>query len=237
MRHSFRLLTLSLICLLLFGSAAWSQSARSRILGRVLDPQGAVVAGANVTVTNTQTGVESHTVTASDGTYQILELPIGTYKVTADKTGFTKAVTPPYTLEINQAQRVDVQLKVGSETQIVEVNAAAATVETVNPTLGATVASRPIVNLPLNGRNVLDLALLQPGVTPTNDDSSNTSAGTFNIGGGRSDSVTFLLDGGINNNLLSNGVVYNPNPDAVAEFRVLSSNYTAEYGRNSGGII
>jgi outer membrane receptor protein involved in Fe transport len=237
MRHSFRLLTFPLICVLVMGSSAWSQSARARILGRVLDPQGAVVAGANITVTNTQTGVESHTVTASDGTYQVLELPIGSYKVEANKLGFTKSVTPPYTLEINQAQRVDLTLAVGAESQIVEVNASSATVETVNPTLGATVASRPIVNLPLNGRNVLDLALLQPGVTPTNDDNSNTSAGTFNISGGRSDSVTYLLDGGINNNLLSNGVVYNPNPDAVAEFRVLTSNYTAEYGRNSGGII
>ncbi len=76
---------------------------------------------------------------------------------------------------------------------------------------------------------------LQPGVTETNDD--NGSAGTFSIAGGRTDSVTFLLDGGVNNSLLDNGVVFNPNPDTVAEFRILQNNYTAEYGRNGGGVI
>src|SRR5262249_13955883 len=93
------------------------------------------------------------------------------------------------------------------------------------------VTSRPIVNLPLNGRNVLSLALLQPGVTET------TGPGNFSIAGGRGDSITFLLDGGNNNNLLNNLVVFNPNPELVAEFRILSSNYTAEYGRNGGGIV
>ncbi len=105
----------------------------------------------------------------------------------------------------------------------------------MNPTLGASITSRPIVDLPLNGRNVLDLAILEPGVTPHNND--DTSAGTYNIAGSRSDSVTFVLDGGVDNNLLSNGVVYTPNPDAVQEFRILTSNYTAEYGRNAGGIV
>ena len=120
-----------------------------------------------------------------------LPLPIGSYRLTAEKPGFAKTITAPYTLEINQAPRIDLQLKLGAESQIVEVNAGSASVETVNPTLGATVSSRPVVNLPLNGRNVLDLALLQPGVTPTNDDSGNGSAGTFNISGGRSDSVIY----------------------------------------------
>ena len=105
----------------------------------------------------------------------------------------------------------------------------------MNVTLGQSITSRPIVDLPLNGRNTLDLLKLQPGVTETNPDS--TAAGTFSIAGSRTDSVTYLLDGGLNNNLLDNGVVYNPNPDAVAEFRLLTSNYTAEYGRNAGGIV
>ena len=87
----------------------------------------------------------------------------------------------------------------------------------------------------MNGRNVLDLALLGPGVTETNGDSS--AGGSYSIGGRRSDSVTFLLDGSVNNNLLNNGVVYNPNPDTIAEFRILKSNYSAEYGRNAGGVI
>ena len=89
--------------------------------------------------------------------------------------------------------------------------------------------------MPLNGRDMMDLALLQPGVTESNDD--NEGAGNYSIAGGRTDSVTFLLDGGNNNDLLDNSNVLDPNPDAIAEFRLLTSDYTAEYGRNGGGII
>src|ERR1019366_7263212 len=110
-------------------------------------------------------------------------------------------------------------------------------VETVNPTLGQSVTSRPIVNMPLNGRNVLSLALLQPGLTEDNPDNTAGNGLGFSVGGGRSDSITYLLDGGLNNDLLTNGVVLNPNPDSVAEFRILTSDYTAEYGRNGAGVI
>ena len=126
-------------------------------------------------------------------------------------------------------------MQVGTSEEVVDVAGTAAGVETVNSTLGQSITSRPIVDLPLNGRNALQLALLQPGVTETNDD--NTSSGTFSIAGGRTDSVTFLMDGGVNNDLLDNGVVFNPNPDTIAEFRILQNNYTAEYGRNGGGVI
>ena len=116
-----------------------------------------------------------------------------------------------------------------------EVGAEAAPVETVNATLGQSVTGRTLTNMPLNGRDTLDLALLQPGVTESNDD--NGGAGNFSIAGGRTDSVTFLLDGGLNNDLIDNSNLLDPNPDAIAEFRLLTSNYTAEYGRNGGGII
>src|SRR6266481_4833019 len=108
--------------------------------------------------------------------------------------------------------------------------------ETVNPTLGHTVTSKRIVDLPLNGRNVMQLALGFPGVIETNPSDGGGSQG-FTVAGSRSDAITYLLDGGVNNNLLSNRLVFNPNPDAVAEFRILENNYTAEYGRNGGGII
>src|SRR5579859_5448625 len=232
---SARTLAYLTILLLALGSQMMGQSSRARIVGTVKDPQGAVVAGANVTVTNVYTGVETRAVTDHDGSYQALELPIGAYKVKVVCEGFTTAETVAYTLEINEVQRIDVTLRVGAKSETVEVTGDAAQVEVVNPTLGASVTSRPIVDLPLNGRNVLDLALLEPGVTPHNND--DTSAGTYNIAGSRSDSVTFVLDGGVDNNLLSNGVVYTPNPDAVQEFRILTSNYTAEYGRNGGGIV
>lgn len=225
------------LIVLVIAFSLWSQaqSASARITGTVKDSQGAVVPGAKVTVVNVNTGVENHVTTDSDGYYQALDLPIGPYKVRVERDGFATTETKAYTLEINQVQRIDIALKVGAKSEIVEVTGDAAQVEVVNPTMGASVTSRPIVDLPLNGRNVLDLATLQPGVTPDNPD--DTGAGTYNIAGARADSVTFLLDGGIDNNLLSNGVVFAPNPDAVQEFRILTSNYTAEYGRNAGGII
>src|SRR6202042_230671 len=130
----------------------------------------------------------------------------GSYVVTAEHPGFAKTATDRVTLEINQQARVNLQLKVGAVSQTGEVSGVASTVEPVNPTLGQSVTSRPIVNLPLNGRNVLNLALLQPGVTEDNpDDASAGSAslggGNFSVAGGRADSVTYLLDGGINNEL------------------------------------
>ncbi|HLK08974.1 MAG TPA: TonB-dependent receptor, partial [Candidatus Angelobacter sp.] len=232
---SAKLLSYVCILMLAFSSQVFAQSARARIVGTVKDPGKLAVKGANVTVTNVATGVQTKAVTDDSGSYQALELPIGSYKVKVECNGFTTTETVAYTLEINQVQRIDVTLTVGAKSETVEVTGEAAQVEVVNPTLGASITSRPIVDLPLNGRDVLSLALLEPGVTPHNNDDG--SAGTYNIAGSRSDSVTFLLDGGVDNNLLSNEVVYTPNPDAVQEFRILTSNYTAEYGRNAGGVV
>lgn len=212
-----------------------AQQTTGTVLGTVSDPQGAVLPGVKITVTNTATGITHPATTDKDGTFHVLDLPIGTYVVTAEHEGFAKLQTDPQTLQINQNIRFDIKMKVGTQQEVVDVSDAAAGVETVSSTLGQSVTSRPIVDLPLNGRDVLQLAKLQPGVTETNDD--NTGAGNFSIAGGRTDSVTFLLDGGVNNDLLSNGVVYNPNPDSIAEFRILQNNYTAEYGRNGGGVI
>jgi Carboxypeptidase regulatory-like domain len=221
---------------LLFVADATAQNATAKILGTVTDPQGAVVPGVKVTVTNMATNVSAETSTDKDGFYQVLNLPIGAYQITARHEGFRplEMVTAP--LEINQSFRANLKLEVGAAREQVLVEAQGSGVETVNPTLGQTITSRPIVDMPLNGRNVLTLALLQPGVTEDNPDDTSATNG-FNIGGGRTDSVTYLLDGGVNNDLLNNGVVYNPNPDAVAEFRILTSNYTAEYGRNGAGVI
>jgi hypothetical protein len=212
-----------------------AQEATGRIVGTVYDQTGAVVPGTRIVVTNTATHISRETVTDASGSYQVLSLPVGNYTVSADRKGFKSVTTSGSALDINQSLKVDINLPVGSTTETVMVETNATIVETFSPTIGATLSSNAVQNLPLNGRNVLDLALLQPGVTETNPGSG--AAGTFDIAGGRSDSVTFLLDGGVNNNLLSNGIVFNPNPDAVQEFKILENSYTAEYGRNGGGII
>ena len=217
---------------------AWllAQDATGKITGVVTDSSGGVVANAKVVVTNLGTNFAKETATDASGVYQVLLLPIGKYKVTASATGFEKVTTVPQnTLEINQTMRVDVQLPVGKLSDTVVVESTGSLVDTESSTVGATVTGMAIMELPLNGRNTLDLLKTQPGVTPTNPDSG--AQGNYSIGGQRTDSVTYLLDGGNNNSLLGNAVVANPNPDAVAEFKVLENNYTAEYGRNAGGIV
>ena len=150
-------------------------------------------------------------------------------------SGFGKAVTNTQPLDINQSLRIDVHMKVGAAMERVEVQSQVAQVETLNPTIGATVSGAPVESLPLNGRDVLDLALTQPGVAPA--PSGGYGGGNFTIAGGRADAVSYVLDGGTNNSVTGNSVVFNPNPDTIAEFRILSNNYTAEYGRNGGGTV
>jgi outer membrane receptor protein involved in Fe transport len=214
-----------------------AQNATGRIAGVVTDPQGAAVPGAKIRVTNVSTNVHWDVVSNADGAYQVLDVPIGNYKVTVEREGFAKTVTDAQALEINQTLRVDIRMKVGALSETVSVEAQAAQVETLNPTLGGTVTGATIQNLPLNGRDTMDLALTQPGVVPAPDNGSSYGGGKFSVAGGRSDSVAYLLDGGSNDTVTGNSVVFNPNPDAVAEFRILTNNYTAEYGRNGGGTV
>jgi carboxypeptidase family protein/TonB-dependent receptor-like protein len=225
-----------------------AQNATGRITGVVTDPQGAAVPDAKVRVTNVGTNVHWDAVTNADGAYQVLDLPIGNYKVAVEREGFAKTLTDAQALEINQTLRIDIRMKVGAISETVSVEAQAAQVETANPALGGTVTGATIQNLPLNGRNTLDLALSQPGVVPiasddigsygtNNGGSASNGFGGISVAGGRGDAVTYLLDGGDNNRTTSNQVVFNPNPEAVEEFRLLENNYTVEYGRNGGGTI
>jgi len=225
-----------LLMTLFFARPAPSQTAAGRMVGTVTDPAGAVIVGAKVTVTNTATQVRFETATRPDGSYQVLDLPIGNYTVSVQQEGFQTTITQAAELSINQTLRLDVRLALGAVSQTVAVEARAAQVETENPTVGGTVTGATVSNLPLNGRNTLDLALTQPGVTP-NPNAGNTVAGTFSIAGGRPDSVSYLMDGADNNSVKSTGVSFNPNPDTVAEFRILTNNYTAEYGRSAGGVV
>ena len=225
-------------CLALLQPLTYGQQPTGRILGIVTDVQGMVVPGVSITVTNVATGIKYKAISDKDGAYQALNLPIGAYTVTAERQGFRKVVVTTGQLEINQNLKVDVTLQVGAVSEVVEVTTNGVAVEVQSATVGDSVTSRPIIDMPLNGRNVFDLARLEPGVTDnakTGD--SNYGGQSFSVAGGRVDSVTYLLDGGDNNNLLDNNVVYNPNPDAIAEFRILENNYNAEYGRNAGGVV
>ncbi|MGH9486223.1 MAG: carboxypeptidase regulatory-like domain-containing protein [Terriglobales bacterium] len=209
-----------------------AQEATGVVMGTVVDPQKAAVPAATVLVTNTNTGVVSLGKTGSNGHFEVHNLAIGSYTVTVTRAGFQKVTTQAQALQIDQTLHFTITLPLGSMAQSVTVEAEVSQLQTRNATIGATVTGAAIQDLPLNGRNTLDLAQLQPGVV-----TANPAVGGISVAGGRPDSITYILDGSMNNDLLANNVVFNPNPDTVGEFRLLTSDYTAKYGRNAAGVI
>ncbi|HEY4782331.1 MAG TPA: carboxypeptidase regulatory-like domain-containing protein, partial [Chthoniobacterales bacterium] len=176
------------------------------------------------------------TVTSSkDGDFLFTLVPIGTYEVQAEQEGFSKYVRKGITLEINQNARLDIALQVGASTQVVEVTGDVTQVDTVSATLGNVENSRRIVDLPLVERDAFQLGLLQAGVFPP--DENDGSGNPFSVSGQRSESLSFLVNGADNNDFLGNTAVVDPNPDALGEFKILTNNYEAEYGRTAGGIV
>jgi hypothetical protein len=212
-----------------------AQQATALLTGTVKDTSGAIVVGAKVTLRNTNTNVARTQVSSKDGDYLFTLVPIGNYEVIVEQRGFDKYIQTGVTLEINQNARLDVVLRVGASSQVVEVQGDVTQVDTVSATLGKVETTQRIENLPLAARDTMQLGLLQAGTfAPDQDDGSGNP---FSVSGQRSESETFLIDGADNNDFLGNNMVVDPNPDAVAEFKIITNNYEAEYGRTSGGII
>ncbi|MDQ3684741.1 MAG: TonB-dependent receptor [Acidobacteriota bacterium] len=197
------------------------------------DPNGAVVTGATVQLVRSDTAQEVRTVQTNDeGVYQFLEIEPSTYNVIITAAGFAESRISEAKVEPNRNLRLDAQLNLTGTTEEVTVTAAQQLLDRETPTLGTTVDPRRVQGLPLNGRNILDLALLQPGV--------QTGAGGAGIraNGQRGTENNFQLDGANNNEVAVGGTAgVNPRPDAVQEFRLLTSNFEAEFGRNSGTVI
>src|SRR6185312_5910078 len=235
---------------LLVSASLVAQTFRGTILGTVTDASGAVISGANIAVNNVNTGLERSTQASTDGSYSVPELPLGTYTVTISQTGFQTSVTNNVVVDVATERRVDAQLKAGQVTERVEVSGEELSqVNTTSAELGGTLTSETIANLPVNGRDYTKLIYLNPGVSGSPDQISDSpgSFGTFSMNGSRGRANNFLPDGtdmndGYRNDPAINeaGVFGDPATilpiDAVAELRVLS-NYEAEYGRNSGAIV
>ncbi|HJZ52669.1 MAG TPA: carboxypeptidase-like regulatory domain-containing protein, partial [Candidatus Acidoferrales bacterium] len=216
------------------GNAAWGQTNAS-LRGTVTDQSGGVVIGTKVTLINTGTGIVRSMLSDKDGNYLFDLVQVGRYKVTVEKQGFTTFAQDGIVLELNQNGRLDVSLRIGQSAQTVEVTGNVAQVDTTSAVLGKVENERMINDLPLLDRDTLQLGLLQAGVFPADPD--DTSGNPFSVSGQRSESLTFLLDGANNTDFLGNNIVVSPNPDAVEEFKILTNNYDAEYGRTSGGIV
>lgn len=227
-----------LLVLVMVG-AAWGQGTTSRVVGTVVDPAGAVVAGATVTLTNEATQVSFTTQTTSAGTYVFDSVQVGTYTITVEMQGFKKFVSQGNVLTIGQPMTVNVTLEVGQVAEVVEVEAAAELVQTsTSGNFGNLVDNRTVLNLPIvgvRGRNVLDFVNFQPGVVV-----GANAGGGVHVHGARDRAWNFTLDGIDINESSAGGSNFSPlrtNPDMLAEFRVITSNFTAEYGRNSGGQV
>lgn len=230
----FQLASLVLV-MLMSGSSVWAAEVTATLSGTVKDSTGAVVSKANVTVTNTGTNASRSGMTLGDGSYQFTLLPIGTYRVTVEQAGFRKYVRDGIVLNVNQNARLDVALQVGAASQVVEITGDVTQVDTTSATLGNVETERRILDLPLVERDAFQLGLLQAGVFPPDEDDG--SGNPFSVSGQRSESLTFLVNGADNNDFLGNNAVVDPNPDALGEFKILTNNYEAEYGRTTGGIV
>lgn len=215
------------------------------ISGTVTDQTGAVVPGITVIALNQGTGIKHTIVTDSSGFYSFSALPIGSYTISAAQTGFNAFKQMNITVNANSSVRVDIHLKVGtvSTTEVVLSNSVQ--IETQSTQLGEVISSRRMTSVPLNGRSYTDLLALQPGVSPysatTEGNSSGVSGdlnpGNVSINGGREASNAFMVNGGDVNNGVNNGAAIIPNLDSIAQFRILTNNFDAEYGNFSGGQV
>ncbi len=237
---AFQLKACSLLALLLVLLAAWPAGAQTTasIFGTVKDESGAVVVGARVSATNTLTGETRRTLTDELGNYGFPELAVGVYTVQAEMGGFKVSVRSGIELSLNRNARVDIPLTVGPVAERVTVVADAPLVEATTNEMGGLVDQRRIAELPLNGRNTLSLISLVPGAQQlTTGNAQGFVENRTNINGQRMEDSNWLLDGGDNTSTLRNYGNDVPNPDAVQEFRVITNNYGAEYGRVAGGVI
>jgi Carboxypeptidase regulatory-like domain len=231
---------LSLVVLIFVSPQLHAQSTGGRILGRVLDPSGALVPGASLTLTNSDSGVTQKAESTKGGDYVFLTVPVGTYRLEAEAAGFKSFTADGINVQLNATVTYDVHLTVGTSAQSVEVTAAPPIVDTTTTQLGAVVNSRAVENLPLNERNTYQLLQLQPGVTGVSGSDlfyGSDQAGAVSVNGGRGRSNNFSVNGGDANDLFVNSPGIEPSPDAIDEFKVITNTFDAEYGRNSGAVI
>jgi Carboxypeptidase regulatory-like domain/TonB dependent receptor len=240
-RHSLPFIFLSVVCLCVPPAAAQQETAT--ITGTVTDASGAIISRAAVTVTNVQTNQSVRTESDDRGLYVVPSLRPGEYSVTAESSGFPKTVRSGITLQVAQVARVDITLQTGQLTEVVEVVAATPMLETQTSSRGAVIDQKQIVELPLNGRDYNQLALLSPGVLPgTPRLASVNFKGVLNVNGNRTFNNVFLLDG-VDNISYSNSFrgenvqLVQPSVEALQEFKIQTNAYSAEFGRSSGAVV
>src|ERR1700730_1009969 len=245
LNYKLTLRTLSFLWVFIFmlALAANAQNTTGSIVGTVTDQTGASVPNAKVTVTNNATGEKRIVATNDAGEYQVLTLLPGLYSVDVEGSGFKHYLRNGVEVQVEQATRINVPMAVGAFTEQVTITASTPIIQSGNAALGQVVEGRTVTEMPLNGRNVLALVGLVPGVIPQGSSGDNltgqnvSAAGNFQIGGGNANQSSTLYDGAPVNISYGNITSLVPSQDAVQEFRVQTNNNTAEYGMYTGGVI
>ena len=231
-----RMMLVVTLALMMVGGAI-AQSTTGTITGTVSDVTGAVLPGVEVTVTNEGTNLTRNLITNESGNYTAPQLPIGNYRVEAVLPGFQTAVRSGITLNVDERARIDLVLQVGQVTEVVEVSAEAPLIQTEDSSVGTVIDQRKVTQLPLNGRNFESLVQLVPEAVTAHQGSHLGARGGFVVAGMDEHYQSFYVDGVDNVDTIIRNFAYRPSIDAIEEFKVQSSGYNAEFGRNAGAVI
>ena len=242
MRKKSRTAVVAGILALWSSAALLGQTPTAQMTGLITDASGAVVPGAKIDVTEVNTGLHSDAVSNASGNYVVSNLKPGDYKIEIEKQGFTKQTQEGINLVVSQVARLDFTLNVGSTTETVEITGHAPVLETSTASIGQIIESKAVSDLPLNGRNFLQLSKLSAGVLESKSGDRAAAGGSFIANGVRAQLNNFQLDGVDNNAKIvdqqnSSPVVIQPSVDAIQEFRVETNNYSAEYGYSAGAVV
>jgi hypothetical protein len=223
--------------ILLLPQITFAQTNAGSLSGHVSDASGGALPGVTMTATNNATGFNRTVITETDGSYRFASLPVGTYDVTADLSGFASVTTRNVEINVSTDRSLNVSLRQASVKEQITVTAASPLIETT-PAIGTVVSQREIANLPLNGRQFANLGSLAPGTTlSVNSDPTKPGQLTIALNGGSGRNVNFLVDGGDNTDDTIGGALQNYNIEAVQEFNIQTQQYKAEYGRTTGGVL
>ena len=244
MLTAWRLTALVPVIVVVISAPAAAQSFYGSLISVTQDAQGLAIPGATVVLTNTATNDRREGVTGADGTYRFVNLVPGTYRLDVELAGFQRYVRDQIVVNVQSTPRIEATLQLGSLQETVSVTGEAPLLQTENASVGTVVGSRAVQELPLNGRNVLNLVAVAPTVVPQgSSDGSLTgknvfAAGNYQIGGGVANQSASFYDGvPLQDMSYGNIVALTPSPEAVEEFRVQTNNSSAEFGRFTGGVI
>jgi hypothetical protein len=225
---------LAILAVLALSFSAFAQVENGQFAGTVTDPTGAAISNAKITITNLGTNFSVSVTSSSNGAYSAAQLPVGTYKLSAEASGFKTQVNTNVTLNAGVIAHYDFKMTVGQTKEVVEVTGAVSAIDTETSQLSSTVGSAQVANLPLNGRNVYDLIQMAPGAVNANGVDFENGHGTV-VNGLREDFNGFLING-VSNKGLSGGINNVPIEDTVEEFQQLGLNNSAQYGSSAGSV-